>query len=185
MAERIQRGDAAAEEEFALRYRDQVFAVALAKLADYDAAEDVTQEALVSSVQRLREGNLRDLEKIGAFACGTARNLANNRLRFRRRHPTQREVPTQTGGSNPEEEASRHEEARIVGKLVEQLEATDQKILLWSLVDGLSSDEIGQRLDRTPSSVRQRKHRALERLRARLDEMSQIERSGHKKEEAQ
>jgi len=184
LAQRIQRGDRAAEEQFVLRYRDRIFAVALAKLGNYDAAEDVTQEALVSVLQGLREGKVREPEKLGAFACGTARHIASNRLRFERRHPEEQWAGLESSGGNPEERLSRHEDRRLVRKILEQLDLVDQKILLWSLVDGLSSDEIGRRLGRRADTVRQRKRRALERVRKQVGEVSQNPRSGHKKREA-
>jgi len=184
LADKIQRGERAAEEQFVLRYRDRIFAVALAKLGNYDAAEDVTQETLVAVLEALREGKVHEPEKLGAFACGTARNLANNHLRSERRHPVEQEGELASSGHNPEERLGRHEEGRLVGKVIEGLEPVDQKILLWSLFDGLNSDEIGRRLGLKSSNVRQRKRRALERVRRQVVKMSQKPRSGHQKGEA-
>lgn len=56
---------------------------------DEEEAEDVAQETMLrmwESVERLED----DEARLSAFAATTARNLARNRLRQKRRHPFQR-----------------------------------------------------------------------------------------------
>ena len=67
-------------------YRRGVFVIAVARTRDREAARDLTQEILIAVLKALREGRLRDSEKLSAFIQGTARNLINNYLRTKVRH---------------------------------------------------------------------------------------------------
>lgn len=173
LAVRIQEGDPAAEKELASRFRARLFAVALARLGDFDAAEDVAQEAMLRGLEALRQGRLQHLEKLGPFLCGTVRHLASSYLRSLRPNPGASLETLEASSDDPEERLGRHELGVLAGRALQCLDAVDQRILLLTVVDGLSSDEVGERLGRSAAAIRQRKRRALRRARREMIELSQ------------
>ena len=173
LALRVRQGEPGAEDEFATSYRRRVFAVVLARLGDFDAAQDVTQETLLRVLGALRAGRLEHPDKLGAFVCGAARNLASNHLRARRHDADVRLSTLVSKEEDPEQQCSQHEHAVLARQALGALDLVDRKILLWSLVDGLVSDEIGRRLGLRAATVRQRKLRALQKARLKVIAMSQ------------
>ena len=120
----------------------------------------------MNTLVALRNGKLISPEKLPEYLRGTARNLCNHYLRGLARQPEElsKEIPTPE--LDPEMRFSRQEIWTLVGRSVSSLGVIDQKILLWSFVDGLSSAMIGGRLGITAEVVRQRKRRALLRIRS-------------------
>src|SRR5215469_17837179 len=80
LAQRIFEGDPSAEQELVTTYRRGVLITANARTRDYEAALDLTQDVLVAVLKALREGKLRQPDKLSAFVNGVARNLINNYL---------------------------------------------------------------------------------------------------------
>ncbi len=148
--------------------------MALVRTRDREAARDLAQDVLLAVLRALRNGNLRVPEKLAAFIHGTARNLINNHIRTRIQQP---DVGAVSGdlpvlcAPDPLESAERLSLAR---QSFERLNATDRKILLMSLVDGLKPGEIAQQLGLASEVVRQRKSRALRKVVERLKKMSRM-----------
>lgn len=83
IAERMERGERAAESEFVELYRRRVTALVMGRLHDTVAAEDLTQEILMAVLIAVRNGRLSDPEKLPSFVRGVARNICNKHLRDR------------------------------------------------------------------------------------------------------
>src|SRR5260370_40532735 len=75
---RIRSGEGAAEEELVALYRRPIFAIAAARTGDREAARDLTQEVLMAVLQAVRDGQVRESDKLGAVIQGTTRNLIHN-----------------------------------------------------------------------------------------------------------
>jgi RNA polymerase sigma factor (sigma-70 family) len=73
------RGDREAFGEIVRQYQNLVNGVAYSITGNVQESEDLAQETFIAAWQRLRE--LREVEKLPAWLCGIARNLANNYLR--------------------------------------------------------------------------------------------------------
>src|SRR5690242_11076417 len=76
---RSRRADAAAFGVLVERHQRLVFGVALARCKDPALAEEVAQEAFVAAWRDL--DRLRDVERVGSWVAGIARNLAANATR--------------------------------------------------------------------------------------------------------
>jgi len=172
LAERIRDGDAGAEDELVERYRRPVYSVAAARMRDPESAQDLTQEILMAVLVALRAGKLRDADRLTAFVHATSRNRINthiaNLLRERNRPP----VPESRHVVTPEERFEQSKRRALVRGALSRLNPHDQKILLFTLVDGLKPREIAARLGISPERLRKRKSRALERVRRAVREMS-------------
>ncbi len=161
---RIRAGESAAEEELVNTYRRRVLVIATARTHDPEAARDLAQEVLMAVLMALREGHLREPEKLAAFIQGTARNLINNYLRTCVRRAEDELEETQAVETNPEEELQLRERRRLLERELQALGAVDQQILLLSLVDGHPLDEVAARLQMSHEAVRARKSRAVRKI---------------------
>ena len=56
---------------------------------DREFARDLAQDVLMHVLTALRDGQLRDQERLAAFVYGTARNVMNNYLRTGRQRRTE------------------------------------------------------------------------------------------------
>ena len=168
--ERIRLGDAAAEDELVESFGGRVYAMALARTRDREASRDLVQDVLWAVVQALRGGHLRAPDKLAAFVSGTARNLINNYCRTRARVERDIAPTTHVSTVDPDEVLDEQRRTEFVRRAVRGLEPIDRRILILTLVDGLTAVEIATRVDLNPDAVRQRKSRAIKKVMAMLAE---------------
>ncbi len=172
LALRILAGDCGAEDELVTAYRRPVFIIAVARTRDREAASDLAQETLIAVLKALREGQLRDSAKLAAFIQGTARNIINNYLRTKTRHP-EVELDDTARAFDPVDELESLERRRLLRRELESFSVTDQQILLLSLVDGHSLADVAQRVNLSHDAVRARKSRAVRKIVKRFARVSQ------------
>jgi RNA polymerase sigma factor (sigma-70 family) len=172
LAQRILAGDRSAEDELVSTYRRGVFVIAVARTRDREAAHDLTQEIFIAILKALRDGQLRESDKLAAFIQGTARNLINNYLRAKVRR-AEVELDDEAYSSDPVEELESLERQRLVRRELQSFSITDQQILLLSLVDGHSLAEVAQRLNLSHDAVRARKSRAVRKITKKFARVSQ------------
>ncbi|MDA8346059.1 MAG: sigma-70 family RNA polymerase sigma factor [Thermaerobacter sp.] len=150
-----------------------VYALMFARLGDRAEAEDVTQEAFM----RLWGAFARfEGETIGPYLRTIALNLARNRLRDTGRHPQEplSETPPPDPGPSVEQEVVT---AEIRGELLAalaQLMPEHREVLTLRLMDGRSVTEAAQILRRTPEAVRALQYRALQKLRAIVQDAARV-----------
>ena len=152
------------------RYLDRVYAYAFYQLEDHHDAEDATERIFMAAMAALPD--FRDEgATFRAWLFRVAHNTIANahRARARRRteplpEPFDRAAPN----ADPAGLVARADELRTVLRAVAALPEDRRQVVLLRFVDGLSSREIGQVLDRTPGAVRVLLHRALRDLAERL-----------------
>jgi RNA polymerase sigma-70 factor, ECF subfamily len=172
LAERIRRHEPAAEEELVRLFRDRILVLVRMRTHDAGMAQDLTQEVLLAVMLALRDGQLREPERLAAFVYGTARNVVNNHLRSHRSQPREDPIDPERhtiSSSDPVEDAER---SALVRSALSTLEPRDRKILLLTLVNGLKPGEIAARIGLTSEVVRARKSRALKKLIERVKKLS-------------
>lgn len=172
LAQRIMAGEAPAEAELVTRYRRGLLVLATVRTHDRDAAEDLAQEILMAVIQALRVERLHDLQKLTAFVYGTARNLINNYLKSRTRHPESDLESIELPGADPVEEFESADRQRLVRRELGKFSPVDQQILLLSLVDGHSLLEVANRLSMSHEAVRARRSRMIRKIAKRFGDMS-------------
>ena len=167
----VRRGDHRAERLFVQRYYGRVLARVTAKVGDPQAADDITQEVILGVLCALRDGRLQSAERLAQYISATTTHVVR---RHRARHAVYPEVDLTeiaTGAALPDELLGRREQLGAVARAFDHLTERDRGILAVTLVDGLSSREVARLTGMSPASVRQRKARALRKLRTRvLDE---------------
>src|SRR6476646_8204392 len=73
LARQIGSGDRIAEDALFRRMAPRIRIYGLRHLRDSHAAEDLTQQVLITTLEALRAGRLREPEKLASFVLGTCR----------------------------------------------------------------------------------------------------------------
>jgi RNA polymerase sigma-70 factor (ECF subfamily) len=167
LVESVRRGERCAEALFVRRYYDGILARACGKVGDPQAAADITQEVILGVLCALREGRLRSAGRLAQYVSATTTNIV-------RRHLTRRTSSgfdlsrIASGAPAPDELAGQRERLGAVSRAFGQLTEGDRGILEMTLVDGLTSRQVGRRTGMSAALVRQRKARALRKLRTHV-----------------
>jgi RNA polymerase sigma factor (sigma-70 family) len=172
LAERIRSHQPAAEEELVRLFADRVSVLALARTRDRELARDLTQDVMLAVVLALRNGHLREAERLAAFVYGTARNVINNYLRTRSRAPRIDPLDVEVEAATTPDPVEESERADLVRRALAILDATDRQILRLTLTEGLKPGEIAARLGLTSEVIRTRKSRALKKTVERMKRLS-------------
>jgi RNA polymerase sigma factor (sigma-70 family) len=168
----VRLGEDSAFEELFSRYRSRIRAYVSGMLADVDRAEDITQEVFISALRRLR-----DTERPIAFKpwiYQIAKNACIDELRRTRRHV---EVPFDHDADavrdlvelfsrepGPELAVESKQELDDLRRAFRGVSELHHRILVLRELEGLSYDEIGERLGMTRPVVESTLFRARRRL---------------------
>lgn len=135
----------------------------LKHLRDGTLADDLVQQVLVTVIEGLRSGKVREPEQIASYALGTSRIIAVDLKRGERRrrdllHRYASTFATTTAATEPLDVQPL---ADCLGRLVER----DRAVVVLTFYAERSSDEIAAELALSAANVRVVRHRALLRLR--------------------
>jgi RNA polymerase sigma factor (sigma-70 family) len=145
-------GDTAAFGEIVGRYQRAVVAVAYAAVRDRVLAEDVAQDAFVTAWTKLAA--LRDVERLPAWLCGIARNVARARRRLARREaPGEVDVAGDVTPFTSLDDAQR--EAAIAAALARVPEAYREPLVLV-YCEQQSAKDVARALATSDAAVHQR-----------------------------
>lgn len=136
-----------------------------------DAAQDVAQEvciAVLTALPRYRDEG----KPFEAFVYRIAANkVADARRAGYRSAVIVDEVPdSEDLSAGPEELAVMADDARRARVLLDALPSQQRELLLLRVAVGLSAEETGRALGMTPGAVRVAQHRAMQRLRAMVEQ---------------
>lgn len=168
LVERVRDGDSAAETRIAELFSPAIQVMARARLRGSGDPQDVCQDVLIAVIGALRRGQLRETDRLGPFVAGVARNIINGELRARLARGTEPLTDAIAPVADLREEIARRDRTRLLRAALDEVSASDRQILVLTLVHGLKSGEVADRLALDPQVVRARKSRALRRLTERL-----------------
>jgi len=161
----ISKGDPQAESAFVERFSPRLRLILQARTHDPDIAADLTQESLLEAICALREGRLREPEKLASFVLGIARNMLNSHFRTQQRSPKLAELENEPAITASIQQSLEQEEyLRLVSKGLATLDKTDNEILRLTLIEDMKPGAIAERLCLSSDVVRQRKARAIKRI---------------------
>jgi RNA polymerase sigma-70 factor (ECF subfamily) len=152
------------------RYLDRVYGYAFYQLRDHHDAEDATERTFLAALRALPEFRAEGAT-FRAWLFRIAHNTITNarRSRFRRRtEPLPDGLERIAPNADPAGLVLEADETRRVLRAVAELPEDRRQVVLLRFVDGLSSREIGQVMDRSEGAARVLLHRALRDLAARL-----------------
>ncbi len=148
------------------RHQRLVFGVALARCGDPVLAEDVAQEAFVTAWRELKD--LRDVERVGAWMAGIARNLAATASRKRARGGEgAAAIATEpvAAVATPEDEALEREDRELLARALAEVPEAHREALVLFYIEGESIANIAAVLDVREDLVKQRLSRGRKALR--------------------
>ena len=158
------RVDTAAEAELYRRLAPRVRHYGLRHLRDAHAAEDLMQQVLLMTLERLRAGRLRQPEKLASFVLGMSRMVVLEA----RRGTARREGLLRTYGDVPEAvdppEQRDLDEAKL-SSCLEWLPERERSVLVMGFFADKPADTIARELGLTLVNTRVIRHRALLKLR--------------------
>jgi RNA polymerase sigma factor (sigma-70 family) len=173
-------GDDRAFEELYSRYRERIFAFILSRVHDHGRAEDIAQDVFISALKRLRSGDQSIAFKPWIYEI--AKNACIDEFRRGARSP---EVPLEpdkelpigrptTLSAVPTPVAAVESKLRMsdLRGAFGGLSETHHQLLVLREFEGLSYDEIGERLDMTRQMVESGLFRARRKLNVEYEELA-------------
>jgi RNA polymerase sigma-70 factor (ECF subfamily) len=165
LARRIAAGRAdrsATEGELFRRFAPRIRLYGLRHLRDEAAAHDLVQQVLVLAIESLRDGRVREPDRIASFVLGSCRMIALDAKRGERRRELLLERHWMPPEPAPEQSAPLDLE-RLRGCL-ERLPPREQAVVLLTFYGERDADEIAGELAMTKGNVRVVRHRAVGHL---------------------
>ena len=167
LARRIASGsDRDAEAELFRRMAPRIRLYGLRHLRDPQAADDLTQQVMLTMLETLRAGRLREPRKLASFALGTCRMTVLDLRRGAQRK--QRlieqfgaELPSAVEPSLPHLDLDRDRLARCVRGLKER----ERTVVVLSFYDERAGADVAGFLGVSEANVRVIRHRAIRQLR--------------------
>lgn len=156
-------GDEAAFAQLVATYHADMARVAFAACGDRELAADAVQSAWLVAWRKLR--SLRDPERIRPWLLSVTTNEA--RQLVRRRHGPVIEINLDAPGDARSDPSNGIERVDL-GRALAHLSPEDRALLGMHYGIDLGSDELAAALGTSPSTVRKRLSRAIERLRKEL-----------------
>jgi RNA polymerase sigma-70 factor (ECF subfamily) len=165
------RRDAAAESELCRRFAPRIRLYGLRHLRNDAAAADLVQDVLLMTLEKLRTGAVRELDKLASFILGTCRQtvIDGRRSGGRRERILETFAPTMDFAS---EDSDNTLDSGRLESCLEHLPERERSVLIMTFYDDRPADEVGAALGLSPGNVRVIRHRGIERLRRCVEEQT-------------
>jgi RNA polymerase sigma factor (sigma-70 family) len=166
-------GDRTAFSELVERYFGTVWAIAYARIRQWQAAEDLTQEVFVLAL--LHINTLSDPKRFPGWLSQIAQHRAIDWIRSGKRSsqlvamvPAASMNDRPASGESQEQAMDRETQSHAVREAIFALPPEQSEIVLLHFNEGLSKKEIADRLDVHPGTVGRQLTRALKAMRGSL-----------------
>lgn len=166
LVRRVREGDSSAFDEIVKAYMRQVFQVAYRVVGHREDAEDLVQDCFLAAYQYL---DSYDVDRpFGPWITRIVLNRGANLRRSRARRATEPETDAVSPAPSALDEATRAEAREKLVEVMATLNERQRMIVTMFDVDGMTSTEIGERLELAPGTVRWHLHEARRVLRSAL-----------------
>jgi len=163
---RTREGDTTAFDELVRAYMRQVFQVAYRVVGHREDAEDLVQDCFIAAYQYL--DSFDETRPFGPWITRIVLNRGANLRRSRARRAMEPETDAVSTAPSALDEATRTEAREKLAEVLAGLNERQRVIVTMFDVDGMTSAEIGERLELAPGTVRWHLHEARRVLRAAL-----------------
>ena len=167
LARRIASGRAgstdAEEAELYRRYAPRVRLYGRRHLENDAAADDLAQDVLLLTIERLRAGGVHQPAEIGSFILGTSRMMAHSERRTERRREALAARFVDTAAAAPPSLVT--VDAPRVAECLRSLAERERLVVLLTFYADREAPAIAADLGVSPGAVRTIRHRAMARLR--------------------
>ena len=166
LVRRARDGDTTAFDELVRIYMRHVFQVAYRVVGHREDAEDLVQDCFIAAYQYL--DSFDEARPFGPWITRIVLNRGANMRRSRARRATEPETDVVSNAPSALDEATRAEARQKLDEVMATLNERQRVIVTLFDVDGLTSAEIGERLELAPGTVRWHLHEARRVLRTAL-----------------
>jgi RNA polymerase sigma-70 factor (ECF subfamily) len=174
---RVQRGDSVAFDLLVRKYQHRVQALIARYIHDWSEVQDVAQDTFIRAYRAI--GNFRGDAQFYTWLHRIAVNTAKNHLVAHNRRPPTDDIDVSDAEQfdsgirlrdtdTPERELMRQEIERTVMRAVDRLPTELREAITLREVDGLSYEDIAERMQCPIGTVRSRIFRAREAIDAEL-----------------
>lgn len=153
-----------AEAELFRRMAPRIRLYGLRHLRNEDAADDLVQQVLITTLEALRSGRVRESEKLTSFVLGTCRMVvldlhrgAQRKARLLEKYGADLPAPSAEQPSGVDQEA--------LSRCVQQLRERERGVIIMSFYDEQTSADVAHFLGVSEGNVRVIRHRAIRQLR--------------------
>ena len=156
--------DREAEAELFRRMAPRIRLYGLRHLRDAQAAEDLTQQVIITTLEALRAGRLREPAKLASFVLGTCRMTV---LDLRRGAQRQRRLLEQFGPDllAPVESPLPALDQDQLARCVQSLKERERAVVVMTFYDERAGADVAGFLGVSEANVRVIRHRAIHQLR--------------------
>jgi RNA polymerase sigma-70 factor (ECF subfamily) len=156
--------DPEAETELYRRMAPRVRLYGLRHLRDEHAADDLTQQVLITTIEALRAGRLREPEKLAAFVLGTCRMTVLDQRRGAQR---KERLLAQFGADLPStvQPSIPHLDHERLSRCVQNLKERERTVIVMTFYDEQTGADVANFLGVSEANVRVIRHRAIHQLR--------------------
>ena len=153
-------------EEIYQRYAKTVYHFLLARTANDDLAEELTQETFYQAIRSI--DRFDESCKLSTWLCAIAKRVL---LTWRRKHPAQEELGESSGlTSSAETEVLQQQSRMELIRQMHKLSEPGREVMYLRVFGGLSFAEIGEVHGKSENWARVTYYRAKERLRKEVSE---------------
>lgn len=156
--------DPAAEAELFRRMAQRIRLYGLRHMRDVHAADELTQQVMIVTIEALRAGRLREPEKLASFVLGTCRMMV---LDLRRKAQRKERLLSQFGAdlAAPVESSGPDVDHDRLARCVQGLKERERAVIVMSFYDEHTGADVAGFLGVSEGNVRVIRHRAIQRLR--------------------
>ena len=165
LALRIGSGtDREAEAELFRRMAPRIRLYGLRHLRDPNASDDLTQQVILTTLEALRAGRLREPEKLASFVLGMCRMTV---LELRRGAQRKQRLLERFGEDllAPSRPSIVHLDRERLGRCVQNLKERERAVVVMTFYDEQTGADVASFLGVSEANVRVIRHRAIHRLR--------------------
>ena len=157
--------DTDAEAELFRRMAPRVRFYGLRHLRDEHAAEDLAQQVLITTLEALRAGRLREPEKLASFVLGTCRLTV---LNLRRSAHRKERLLAQFGTDlrTPVQPPTPYLDREQLARCVQNLNERERMVVVMTFYDEQTGEDVASFLGVSKANLRVIRHRAIRQLRA-------------------
>jgi len=184
LVRRVQRGDSAAFDLLVRKYQHRIAALIGRYISDWSECQDVAQDSFIRAYRAI--GNFRGDAQFYTWLHRIAVNTAKNHLVAQKRRPPTDDIEVGDAEQfdsgirlrdtdTPDRELARQQMEQVVMRAVDALPEELRTAITLREVEGLSYEEIAQRMDCPIGTVRSRIFRAREAIDAELRPLMEVE----------
>lgn len=168
LVRQIGSGDHEAEDELVRRMAPRIRLYGLRHLRDAQASDDLTQQVLITVLQALRTGRLREPEKLASFVLGTCRMTVLDQRRGTQR---KERLLEQFGADllRPAQLPVPRLDHDHLKRCMENLRERERTVVVMTFYDEQTGADVASFLGISEANVRVIRHRAIHQLRACME----------------